>query len=80
MSKGQEQANKKPHQNQNNHGGNVVQMPARCPVCEKKASRSSFCDEHFIWFKQGLINRKGEKPKDFDKKYQAFMRKTKQAA
>ncbi|MCB0412322.1 MAG: hypothetical protein KDD22_07340 [Bdellovibrionales bacterium] len=56
---------------------NIVQMPSRCPVdkCGKKATRSEFCEEHFIWFKEGLINRKGEKPKDFDKKYQAFMRR-----
>ena len=59
--------------NQNN--SNVVSLPERCPVCAGKATRSSFCEEHFVWFKEGLINRKGEKPKDFDKKYQAFMRK-----
>jgi hypothetical protein len=47
----------------------------RCPVdaCSKKADRAGFCNEHFSWFKEGLINKKGEKPKDFDKKYQAFI-------
>ncbi len=54
---------------------NVVSMPQRCPVCSSKATRASFCDEHFIWFKESLVNRKGEKPKDFDKKYQNFLRK-----
>ena len=54
---------------------NVAELPSRCPVCNKKASRINFCDEHFLWFKEGLINRQGEKPKDFDKKYQLFMRK-----
>jgi hypothetical protein len=47
----------------------------RCPVdaCKKNADRAGFCGEHFSWFKEGLVNKKGEKPKDFDKKYQAFI-------
>lgn len=54
---------------------NVVAMPSRCPVegCGKKATKAEFCDEHFIWFKEGLISRDGKKPKDFDKKYRAYM-------
>lgn len=62
--------NKKPQQ-----PGQVVQLPSRCPVdsCGKKAQRSKFCNEHFFWFKEGLVNKSGEKPKDFDKKYQAFL-------
>ncbi|MCB0343430.1 MAG: hypothetical protein H6626_03340 [Pseudobdellovibrionaceae bacterium] len=67
-----------------NSGGsnNVVQLPQQCPVsqCGKKPKRAGFCDEHFLWFKEGLINRKGEKPSDFDKKYQAFSRRHKTAA
>ncbi len=59
----------------NNKPANVVELPQRCPVCDGKSTRASFCDEHFQWFKMGLVNRKGEKPKDFDKKYQAYMRK-----
>ena len=61
---------------------NVVALPQRCPVdgCGKKPERSAFCAEHFEWFKFGLINRKGEKPKDFDKKYHSFMQKQKKAA
>ncbi len=60
---------------------NVVQLPSACPVeaCGKKPKRSSFCAEHFEWFKEGLISRKGQKPKDFDKKFQAFMTKKKAA-
>ncbi len=54
---------------------NVVDMPKRCPVCTGKSERAGFCGEHFSWFKEGLVNRKGEKPNDFDKKYQNFMRK-----
>lgn len=56
---------------------NVVQMPSRCPVenCGKKPQRSVFCSEHFTWFKEGLVNKEGEKPKDFDRKYQAYLRR-----
>lgn len=54
---------------------NVAELVARCPVCKGKTHRAGFCNEHFMWFKEGLVNRKGEKPKDFDKKYQSFMRK-----
>ncbi|NQZ00632.1 MAG: hypothetical protein HRT45_08190 [Bdellovibrionales bacterium] len=64
-------------------GGNVVALPTECPAegCGKKPKRSAFCEEHFVWFKEGLINRKGERPKDFDKKYMAFqMRQKKKAA
>lgn len=63
-------------------GGNNVVTMAICPVekCGKKAARSEFCAEHFLWFKEGLINRAGEKPKDFDKKYQAYLLRTKKAA
>ena len=55
--------------------GSVSELPRRCPVCVDKAQRAGFCEEHFVWFKEGLINRKGEKPKDFDKKYAYFLRK-----
>lgn len=75
-------ANQSPKKNQPPPQGNVVAMPARCPVqeCGKKAERSDFCGEHFLWFKEGLINRKGEKPKDFDKKYMAYQKRIDQAA
>lgn len=48
-----------------------------CPVesCKKPMKRMNFCDEHFSWFKEGLVNKRGDKPSDFDKKYQAYMRK-----
>lgn len=70
--------------NQPQQGGpsNVVQLPTRCPVedCGKKPHRSVFCSEHFDWFKEGLVNKKGEKPKDFDKKHQAYLRRHKKAS
>lgn len=49
----------------------------RCPVseCKKGVQRMHFCNEHFLWYKEGLINKRGEKPTDFDKKYQNYMRK-----
>ena len=72
---------KKEGKQQNQNNNNVAHLAdSRCPVCNSKATKSSFCEEHFLWFKEGLINRKGEKPKDFDKKYQAFMRRHQQAA
>jgi hypothetical protein len=48
-----------------------------CPVeaCKKPVTRMHFCNDHFGWYKEGLINKKGEKPSDFDKKFQHFMRK-----
>jgi hypothetical protein len=48
-----------------------------CPVggCKKPMARLNFCNEHFEWFKEGLVNKRGERPSDFDKKHQAYMRK-----
>lgn len=55
----------------------VTQLPQRCPAdgCGKKPRRAGFCSEHFVWFKEGLIARDGQKAKDFDKKYQAYKRR-----
>lgn len=60
-------------------GGNVVSMNCCVDKCGKKVDRMGFCTEHFGWFKEGLVNRAGQKPSDFDKKYQAFMTKKKVA-
>lgn len=62
-------------------GANVIGMTI-CPVdkCGQRAVKDAFCNEHFTWFKEGLINRRGERPKDFDKKYQAFLIRHKKAA
>ncbi|HMN70222.1 MAG TPA: hypothetical protein PKC28_16910 [Bdellovibrionales bacterium] len=58
----------------NNEGA----APTSCCVekCTKKVERMSFCGEHFGWFKEGLVNKKGLRPTDFDKKYQAFKTRT----
>jgi hypothetical protein len=63
---------------------NVVQLTTSvCCVekCGKKGDRLNFCPEHYVWFKEGLVNRKGQRPLDFDKKFQAWsMRTGKKAA
>ena len=61
---------------------NVVQMPSACCVdkCGKKIERMNFCTEHYAWFKEGLVSKTGQRPSDFDKKYQAYMTKKKSAA
>lgn len=66
---------------QGGSASNVVAITL-CPVekCGKKSTRAEFCDEHFAWFKEGLINRAGVKVKDFDKKYQAYLMRTKKKA
>lgn len=58
---------------------NVVQMTtSTCCVekCGKKADRMNFCPEHYAWFKEGLVNKKGQRPLDFDKKFQAYQVRT----
>ena len=61
---------------------NVIALPTTCCVekCGKKGDRLNFCPEHYAWFKEGLINKRGQKPSDFDKKHHAFMLRTKKAA
>ena len=58
-------------------GGKVLEMPQHCHAegCKKKTERIGFCNEHFLWFKAGLIKKDGTYPKDFDKKYIQYMRK-----
>lgn len=62
-------------------GGNVVAMPANCCVdkCGKKIDRMNFCTEHYTWFKEGLVTKAGQRPSDFDKKYQAYVSRKKPA-
>lgn len=61
---------------------NVAQLPTRCVAegCSKKSTRMNFCNEHFVWFKEGLVTKEGHKPSDFDKKYRAFQARHKSAA
>ena len=57
--------------------GKVLAMPVHCHAegCKKKLERAEFCNEHFLWFKAGLLKKDGSYPKDFDKKYIQYMRK-----
>ncbi|MEC9282868.1 MAG: hypothetical protein VX642_09160 [Bdellovibrionota bacterium] len=46
--------------------------------CGSKPKRANFCNEHYEWFKFGLVTKNGEKAKDFDKKmmsYENFQKK-----
>lgn len=55
---------------------NVISLADnRCAAegCKAKSKRASFCDEHFEWFKAGLITKEGKQVVDFDKKYQHFI-------
>ena len=62
---------------------NVIPLAAaKCTSqgCKAKPARAGFCNEHFEWFKAGLITRDGAQAMDFDKKYQHFMNAKRKAA
>lgn len=73
---------KKPTQQNSQQPGNVSSLPVRCPVpdCGKKIVRAHFCEQHFDWFKEGLVTKTGQFAKDFDQKYQSYLRRQKKAA
>jgi hypothetical protein len=51
----------------------------KCGGCKKPQARFTFCDEHYEWFKFGLISKVGDRVPDFDKKYdhyQAYVART----
>ena len=62
-------------------GDNVVQLVTKCTAqdCKAKPSVAGFCDEHFLWFKEGLLTKSGAKPIDFDKKLVGFLNRKKAA-
>lgn len=66
----------------NAEGSNVLSLPTTCCVekCGKKGDRLNFCSDHYVWFKEGLVNKKGQKPTDFDKKFQDWLMRSKKAA
>ncbi|MCE3010387.1 MAG: hypothetical protein LW875_07230 [Proteobacteria bacterium] len=67
-----------PHNTEKQVPNNVIPLhSSKCNAegCKAKPSRASFCEEHYTWFKEGLITLQGDKAKDFDKKYHAFMRR-----
>jgi len=62
---------------------NVVPLKAEKCVsedCKKQPERAGFCNEHYAWFKEGLLTVDGYKAKDFDKKYHAWLRRTQKVA
>lgn len=54
---------------------NVTNERCQAESCKKSIERMHFCAEHFTWYKEGLINKRGVRPTDFDKKYQSYMHK-----
>ena len=55
----------------------------KCEGCKKPEAKFTFCNEHYEWFKFGLIAKSGKKVLDFEKKwghFQAFLEKQKQYA
>lgn len=56
---------------------NVTSLDSKCiaETCKAKSTRLNFCDEHFQWFKEGLVSKTGQRPTDFDKKYVNYMKK-----
>ncbi len=62
---------------------NVIQLSDhRCKAenCKSKSSRAGFCEEHYQWFKEGLITTEGYNAKDFDKKYALFVARKQKVA
>jgi hypothetical protein len=69
------------NKDQNKGGGQLVTLPQKCKAesCSHKDKRYGFCDEHFMWYKEGLITKEGIKVIDFDKKMQALQRRNRVA-
>ena len=49
----------------------VVTAEERCKSegCKHAQARFTFCDEHYDWFKFGLVTKLGKKVSDFEKKF-----------
>lgn len=62
---------------------NVLSMTPSTTCCVEKCTQKgvklNFCGEHYTWFKEGLVNKKGQRPSDFDKKFQAYSTRKKAA-
>ncbi len=71
---------KKKSKNEKNNVIPFLPQTSSCLTCHKKVNRMYFCEEHFLWFKEGLIDKNGKKPKDFQKKYTLFLKKYKKSA
>lgn len=64
-------------QNKPAAGAPAANLPNNCIAegCKAKSNRLNFCNEHYDWFKQGLVTKAGARPTDFDKKYVNYMKK-----
>jgi hypothetical protein len=51
----------------------VAEDKCKSESCKKAQVRFTFCEEHYDWFKFGLITKVGKKVSDFDKKYEHFL-------
>lgn len=74
MSK-KEQVQKSSEPKQNSNVVSIVVDRCKAEGCKSKVARAGFCEEHFVWFKEGLVTADGHLAKDFEKKYQHFMKK-----
>lgn len=56
---------------------NVVGLVTACTAegCKKKPEVAGYCEEHFVWFKEGMLTKDGKKPTDFDKKFVSFLKR-----
>ena len=55
---------------------NVISLAdSKCVAegCKHKSARAGFCNEHYTWFKEGLLTIEGYHAKDFDKKHALYM-------
>ncbi|MCB0394702.1 MAG: hypothetical protein KDD25_09085 [Bdellovibrionales bacterium] len=80
MSENQGNKNEQKQNKKGSEGGQVI--PLKCAVgdCKTRPSKAQFCSDHYVWFKEGLITKEGQRAKDFDKKYQHFLRRHPKAA
>lgn len=78
MSK-KEQGSKAPEQKSSSNVVSIVVDRCKTDGCKSKATRAGFCEEHFVWFKEGLLTADGHYAKDFDKKYQYFLKSKRKA-
>ncbi len=59
--------------NPNAETGQTNEHRCKSEDCKKKPDAAGFCQEHFAWFKWGLVTLEGVKARDFDKKYQGYL-------
>lgn len=57
----------------------IVTTHCAAETCKHKPVKAGFCNEHYEWFKSGLITKNGKQAKDFEKKHQQFQRRKKVA-